>query len=198
MSGFYPSYLLHHGPPPVSWGRSQPAIWPAVVPDCAYPEWVQEWGWGFGFPRDLQTQVLQDSPPPPEWWDGPEHSGWTAPYTYVGADYPGKDWMEKLGQKAGDVGTAVSDWWQRLGQGISEFRPLGDAPQKAATAADAHTLAAEEARRSIADLRQRADKTLSKVDKAAKEHEETVRVVKYVMVGVAVLGGAALIYAVAK
>jgi hypothetical protein len=116
----------------------------------------------------------------------------------VGLDYPGKEWAEKLGEKLGQLGTAASNTWKNISQGVPEFHPLGDAPQKAAAAADATTLAAEEARRSIAALSQKADRTLAQVDRTAREHEETVRIAKYVMVGVAVLGGAALLYAVAK
>jgi len=81
---------------------------------------------------------------------------------------------------------------------VPSLAPIGTAAQKAGTAADSTTLAAEEARRSIAHVSRRADATLDQIDKTAKEHEETVRVVKYVMIGIAVLGGAGIIYAVTR
>jgi hypothetical protein len=146
-------------------------------------------------------------------WNQP-WDDWNDPY--VGFDVssiPGAavEWGHKLGEQIGEFGSAAGEALKNVGRGISgavpslpsgssfsPLAPMNSAAQKAGTAADATTLAAEEARRTIAHVSKRADATLDQIDKAAKEHEDTVRIVKYVMIGIAVLGGAALVYAVTK
>ncbi len=136
-------------------------------------------------------------------------------YGYYGDSYTGFDvstipdtamkWGREIGEQVSQFGSAAGEALKNAAKGVSgatpSWRPLApveNAAQKASTAADSTTLAAEEARRSIAHVTRRADATLDQIDKTAKEHEETVRVVKYVMIGIAVLGGAALVYAVTK
>lgn len=174
----HPHYLLHHGPPSSRWSG-----------EWGYPYPYSEWGQ----------------------WEEPYPFGWEEwGYPYVGFDpssIPGAavEWGHKLGEQIGQFGSAAGEALRNAGRGIGgafpsvpSLAPLQSAAQKAGTAADSTTLAADEARRSIAHVSQRADRTLDQIDRAAKEHEETVRIVKYVMVGIAVLGGAALVYAVAK
>lgn len=185
----HPHYLLHYGPPSSRWS----AEWGYPYP---YTEWPDTW--------------VESSPDWEDWGYYPE------PRPYVGFDVssiPGAavEWGHKLGEQIGEFGSAAGEALRKVGRGIGgampsfpsipsipSLAPIGSAAQKAGTAADATTLAAEEARRSIAHVSQRADRTLDQIDRTAKEHEETVRVVKYVMVGIAVLGGAALIYSIAK
>lgn len=179
----HPHYLLHHGPPSSRWSA--------------------EWGYPYPYNEDWD-----------EW--GPDWAEWSyypEPRPYVGFDVSSipsvaTEWGHKLGQQVGEFGSAAGEALRTVGRGISgvvpsfpsipSLAPIGSAAQKAGTAADQTTLAAEEARRSIASVSKRANATLDQIDKTAKEHEETVRVVKYVMIGIAVLGGAALVYAVAK
>lgn len=180
-------YPVHHGPPSSRWS----AEW-------GYPYSYTDWGaWG-------------------PWEAGPDWEDWgyyPEPRPYVGFDVssiPGTavEWGHKLGEQIGQFGSAAGEALKNVGRGIGgampsfptvpSLAPIGSAAQKAGTAADTTTLAAEEARRTIAHVSRRADATLDQIDKTAKEHEETVRVVKYVMVGIAVLGGVALLYAVAK
>lgn len=170
------------------------------------------WGWGFGHPYDPELYLLHDGPPPLEWWGGPEHPGWME-YSpiYTGFDITslpeyskewGQKWGERLGEKLGALGTAAGDAWKNVSQGVSSglpsFKPFGDVTQKASTAADEATLAAREARKSIAAVRDRATSTLDQVDRTAREHEETVKIAKYVLVGLGVLGGTALVYSMLK
>jgi hypothetical protein len=184
----YPHYSLHHGPPfsfgwDGEWGY--PSFSGPVYPGWGdpYAQWG-EWGYPFGY--------LEADP-------------------YVGFDVSSiPDTAMKWGREAWDdlsqLGSAASEALKHAGQGISGAFPsvtaplgtVGSAAQKAGTAADATTLAADEARKSIAHVTRKADATLDQIQRTAKEHEETVRVVKYVMVGIAVLGGVALVYAVAK
>jgi hypothetical protein len=183
---------------------------PYAYPCYAPPD---EWGWAFGHPYDPQRYVLHDGPPPLEWWNGPEHPGWSADYAwphgpeFAGLDLGslpqyGREWAEKFGEKLGTLGTAAEGAWKNLSQGVSSglpsFKPFGEVTQKASTAADEATLAAAEARRSIAAVRDRATRTLDQVDRTAKEHEETVKIAKYVLVGLGVLGGTALLYSMVK
>jgi hypothetical protein len=169
----YPHYLLHHGSPPSQWNG--------------------EWGYPYS-------------------WEARDPYS----YDYYGDSYTGFDvstipdtamkWGHEIGEQIGKFGSAAGEALKNVAKGAGsvmapKLNPLGsvgETVQKAGTAAESTTLAAEEARRSIAYVTRRADATLDQIDKAAKEHEETVRVVKYVMIGIAVLGGAALVYSVTK
>lgn len=176
----YPHYSLHYGPPS-SFG------------------WSGEWGYpSFGEPIFLER--------------GDPWGEWGYSYDpYVGFDASSipdtaMRWGHEVWNDLSQFGSAASEALKHAGQGISGALPsvtaplgsVGSAAQKAGTAADATTLAADEARKSIAHVTRKADATLDQINRTAKEHEETVRVVKYVMVGIAVLGGVALIYSVAK
>jgi len=179
----YPDYLLYSGPPSSRWSAE----------------------WGYPYPYSDEWNAWG-----PDW---EEWSYYPEPRPYVGFDVSSipnvaTEWGHKLGQQIGEFGSAAGEALRTVGRGIGgampsfpsvpSLAPIGTAAQKAGTAADSTTLAAEEARRSIAHVSRRADATLDQIDKTAKEHEETVRVVKYVMIGIAVLGGAGIIYAVTR
>jgi hypothetical protein len=138
---------------------------------------------------------------------------WGYPDSYVGFDVSSipsaaTKWGHEIGEQIGHFGSAAGEALRNVAKGVgggvggvtswSPLGPVSEAAQKTGTAADSTMLAAEEARRTIAHVSRRADVTLDQIDRTAKEHEEMVKVVKYVMVGIAVLGGAALIYSVAK
>ena len=190
MHQAHPYYLLHYGPPSSRWSA--------------------EWGYPYSYTEYPYTDWGPWEEAGPDWEDW---GYYPQPRPYVGFDVssvPGAavEWGYKLGEQIGQFGSAAGEALRNVGEGIGRsipsfpsipsFTPIGSAAQKAGTAADATTLAAEEARKTIAHVSRRADATLDQIDKTAKEHEETVRVVKYVMVGIAVLGGVALLYAVAK
>jgi hypothetical protein len=116
---------------------------------------------------------------------------------FVGADW---SWpvaaLDKYGHQLGqgidaalhNLGQAAQTYTQQLGQGISSAIPspdlkslgLGNVADRASSAADATREAAAAAKR------------------AAEQHEETMKVAKYVAIGLGVLGGAALVYYLAK
>ncbi len=191
----YPHYLLYQGPPSsLGWGGE----WGHSYLPFGGPAY-SEWGYHpFGY--------LEASPD--AGWGYP-NGEWGYPYdeSYVGFDVStipdtAMKWGREVWNDLSQLGSGASEALKRASQSIpSVTAPLGSvgsAAQKAGTAADATTLAADEARRSIAHVSKKADATLDQIQRTAKEHEETVRVVKYVMVGIAVLGGAALIYSVVK
>jgi hypothetical protein len=124
---------------------------------------------------------------------------------YVGLDYPaltsyGQQLGQKLGQWGMQAGQAIrqnipdlGSYSQKLSTGVGQTL-LGDAPQRASKAADAAAAAAD----AITSLSRRANESLDRADKTMKQHEETVRIVKFVVIGIGVLGGAALLFSMVK
>jgi len=129
---------------------------------------------------------------------------------YAGLDLSSvTSYGQQLGQKFGQWGSQAAQavrqnlpdlgsYGQRLargvGSGLESLNPLGDAPEKASRAADATAAAAD----AIAALSQRANASLGRADKTMKEHEETVRIIKFAVIGIGALGGVTLIFSMLK
>ncbi len=155
--------------------------------------WLDEWGnpvWAHEYPVGYHEERY--------------FGGAQAPEDYVGLDSPSlSSYGQQLGQEMGRWGTQAAQALKQklgsgLGTGISQslgsLSPLGDAPQRASKAADAAAAAADE----ISALSRRANASLDRADRTMKEHEETVRIVKFAVIGIGVLGGMALIFSMVK
>ena len=101
----------------------------------------------------------------------------------------GHDFSQQLGTWGAETSHALGHFGDALGQG-----PLGDAPQRARQAADTAKLAADEARVTLRRLNDAAEHT----SRSAQDVGEAARVAKLAIIGLSILGGAALIYSIAK
>lgn len=120
---------------------------------------------------------------------------------FVGADWA---WpvnaLDKYGHQLGqgidsalhNLGQAAQTYAQQLGsagQGISQG--IGKGIASAIPSPDLKSLG-------LGDVADSARDAAASAKRAAEQHEETMRVAKYVVIGLGVLGGAALIYYIAK
>jgi hypothetical protein len=174
MSYGYPNYWIHHGP----------------------PSSLGPFGPGSGFQEAQAAQATFQNlayPIGDSGFVGSEE-------VFAGLDVPALSaWGHQLGQQLGTWGNeavqAFGGVGQAFGQGAtSTWAPLGDAPQKASSAADAAKIAADEARVTLNRLNQAADHASD----GARSVAETARVAKFAIIGLSILGGAALIYYIAK
>jgi len=119
---------------------------------------------------------------------------------FAGLDLPTlSNWSRQLGQQLGTWGTeaaqALGGIPHSFGQGAaSTWAPLGDAPQKASAAADATRAVANDARATLDRLNAAAEHT----SRGAQSVSEAAEVAKYAIIGLSILGGAALVYYIAK
>src|SRR5271166_4075129 len=129
MHESHPHYLLHHGPPPPQWSGEwgYPHAWEYPYAECGYP--YAEEGYPYVDP-------------------------------YVGFDVSSipsvaTKWGHEIGEQIGHFGSAAGEALRNVAKGVgggigggttswSPLGPVSDAAQKAGTAADSTTLAAEE------------------------------------------------------
>jgi hypothetical protein len=120
-------------------------------------------------------------------------------YFASGDEYAGLD-LGAIGSYGRQLGEKLGEWGTQAGQalGISHGYGgggfLGDAPAKASVAADAAKIAADEARSAMGQL----GETAAHARESAKSVKEAAEVAKYAIIGLGILGGAALIYYIAK
>lgn len=163
-------FYLHHGPPGLGSGAFEASQAQNVFANLAYP-------------MDPSGFVGGD-------WGG----------EYAGLDLPKlSDWSRQLGQQLGTWGTEAAQAFggvpQAFGQGAaSTWAPLGDAPQRASAAADAAKAAAQDARVTLDKLNLAAEHT----SHGAQSVAEAAQIAKFAIIGLSILGGAALVYYIAK
>jgi hypothetical protein len=117
---------------------------------------------------------------------------------WEGNEYAGLD-LGTISSYGKQIGQKLGDWGSQAGQALgihpgSSDGFLGDAPARMSTASDAAKAAADEARSAMGRLGETADHARA----TAKSVKEAADVAKYAIIGLGILGGAALIYYIAK